>query len=271
MNASAGNLATTQGWMQAALMYPGSASVGQITELLEDSPTLAAADRLAIYQRSYELRLLRCLQEQFPALCHALGHALFNGFARGYLSESPPENYTLFDLGRRFPDYLERARPDREAPETEKEIWIDFMVDLTRFERQVYVMFDAPGHEGTPLATVATPDEQLRLQPCFSLNESRFPVAAYYHQVKNAQEPPLPPRAHSFSALTRKDYIVRTLPLTNVQHQFLAMMAVGTNVRLALTTIAYQSSRPLAELSQSWAILRPRWIECGLFIDSRTR
>ena len=269
MNPTAANLESIQGWMQAALMFPGSAAAGSITELLEDSPTLAAADRLAIYQRSYHLRLLRCMQEQFPALCHALGRDLFNGFARDYLRELPSESYTLFDLGRRFPDYLETARPDREAPVAERETWIDFMVDLTRFERQVYVMFDAPGHEGSPLATSDTPDEDLRLQPCFALHESRFPVAAYYHAVKNAHEPELPPRERSYVALTRQDYSVRTIPLSAFQHQFLGAMAAGVSAQEALGCVADQSGKPLVELSRAWKGLRERWAGYGLFIDSR--
>jgi hypothetical protein len=264
------SLEALQGWMQATLIFPRETDAGEIGQILEDSPRLKAADRLAIYQRSYHLRLLRCLQEQFPALCHALGRELFNGFAREYLQQLPSESYTLCDLGRRFSTYLEDARPDREASAEKREGWIDFMVDLTRFEREVYVMFDAPGHEGKPFASEGTPDDRLRLQPCFQLHESRFPVAAYYHQVKNRQSPELPPRAHSWLALARTQFVVHTFPLSAVQFQFLQVLQNGATASEALESVARTSGRPVEEISRAWSGpegLRKRWIEAGFFVE----
>ena len=45
--------------------------------------------------------------------------------------------------------------------------------DHERFKPAIrlFLMFDAPGHEGKPFATLETPDAQLRLQPCFDLSE----------------------------------------------------------------------------------------------------
>ena len=52
------------------------------------------------------------MREQFPALCHALGAALFDDFVADYIRDHPPESHTLYDLGRRFPAFLEDNRPD---------------------------------------------------------------------------------------------------------------------------------------------------------------
>jgi hypothetical protein len=264
------SLESLQGWMQAALIFPRQTDAGEIRQVLKDSPRLNAVERLAIYQRSYHLRLLRCLQEQFPALCHALGRELFNGFAREYLQQLPSESYTLCDLGRRFPGYLEDARPDRDAHADQREAWIDFMVDLTRFERQVFVMFDAPGHEGKPFASVDTPDHRLRLQPCFQLHESRFAVAAYYHQVKNQQSPELPPREHSYLAMARTQFVVHTFPISAFQYQFLKALVNGANVPQALESVAGNSARSVEEVSHAWSSpegLRRRWITAGFFVE----
>jgi len=258
------DLRTLQQWMQGAVLQSTPADREKVAQTFLASPQLDANERLAIYQRSYLLRLLSCLREQFPALCHALGEELFDGFAREYLLASPSESYTLCDLGRRFPSYLESSRPDREAPPAERETWIDFMVDLSTFERTVFVMFDAPGHEGQPFATVETPDANLRLQPCFALHESRFPVAEYYHQVKSGQSPALPPCEPTCTALVRTNYTIRSLPLTPPQFTFLRVLSAGTPVPSALPALA--PGLPAASSRRAWLAVRERWIEGGMFV-----
>ena len=177
-------LHAVQLWMQDALAFPRRVERQRIETMLASSPGLSGAEGLAIYQRGYFLRLASCMREQFPALCHALGKDLFDDFVADYIREQPPQSHTLYDLGRRFPAFLEQNRPDRELAPGERESWIDFMIDLARFERQVFAMFDAPGHEGKAFAGPATPDDRLRLQSCFDLGAYRYPVFAYYHAVR---------------------------------------------------------------------------------------
>lgn len=263
------DLHALQQWMQDAVLQAAPVGRGEVEQHFVASPRLDARERLAIYQRSYLLRLLSCLREQFPALCHALGDELFDGFAREFLQELPSESYTLCDLGQRFPGYLEASRPDREAPPEAREPWIDFMVDLSTFERAVFVMFDAPGHEGKPFAIVETPDARLRLQPCFALHESRFPVAVYYHQVKSGHVPAWPPREAAFTALVRTDYTVRSLPLTPAQFAFLQALSAGATVPPALAVLV-PGAGP-AEAHHAWMNVRKRWIEGGMFIEEKDR
>ena len=182
-----------QRWMLDALVAPhGTDGVG---ERLTASPTMDPRARLAIYQRSYILRLAKCLAEQFPALAHALGAPLFDDFAREYLAACPSDAYTLYELGRRFPGWLETSRPDRALSPDDREDWIDFMVDLARYERELFRLFDAPGHEGGVWPTADVPDARLVLQPCFALAQYRYPVAWYYQEVRHERAPRVPPRA----------------------------------------------------------------------------
>jgi hypothetical protein len=200
--------------MHEALVFPRRVSRAAIEGRLASLAGLSGAEGLAIYQRGYFLRIASCMREQFPALCHALGEPLFNDFVSEYIRERPPESHTLYDLGRRFPLFLEQSRPDRDQPTQTREVWIDFMVDLARFERQMFVMFDAPGHEGKSFAGPATADDRLRLQPAFDLGAYRFPVAAYYHAVRQKQRVELPPAEAGFVALVRTDYVTRTVLLS---------------------------------------------------------
>jgi hypothetical protein len=260
-------LEAVQRWMHDALVHPEQVQGEQRDHLLAASPRLSGAAGLAIYQRGYLLRIASCMREQFPALCHALGEALFDDFVAEYIRDCPPESYTLYDLGRRFPAYLAEARPDRDLPVNQRESWIDFMIDLAGFERQVFAMFDAPGHEGKPFADAATPDERLRLQPCFALGTYGFPVAAYYHAVRQQQPVTLPPAEPHYVALVRTDYVTRTVPLNGAEHCFLTAMTDGGNVAGAVSAVAKQRGLAPDVVRENWTNgARKRWIDWGFFV-----
>src|SRR4051812_12009803 len=139
--------------MHEALVLPDADPVSA-QALFAGDGRLGAAGGLAVYQRGYFLRIAACMREQFPALCHALGRALFDDFVADYIRDCPPVRHTLYDLGRRFAGWMEANRPDGAA----REPWVDFMIDLADFEYTVFVMFDAEGNEGRPFATSDTPD-----------------------------------------------------------------------------------------------------------------
>ena len=119
------------------------------------------------------------MREQFPALCYALGESVFNQFAIEYLTKMPSDSYTLYELGRRLRAYLDDTRPDRELALSERELWIDFMVELAGFERLAFTLFDAPGDEGRLVEDKAINDEKLMLQQGIRLYRARFPVAVF--------------------------------------------------------------------------------------------
>lgn len=260
------DLAAVQRWMHEALVFPRRVSREAI-----DGALVGGAAGLAIYQRGYFLRIASCMREQFPALCHALGEELFNDFVAEYIREQPPESHTLYDLGRRFPAFLDDSRPDRDQPEEMREVWIDFMVDLARFERQMFVMFDVPGHEGKSFATPGTPDTELRLQPAFAIGAYRFPVAAYYHAVRQKQPAELPPAEPSFAALVRTDYVTRTVLLSELEYLFLSAMVDSGGVEDGIEAVARHLGAAADEVRRSWTSAqgsRRRWIEGGFFIAS---
>ncbi|MBI3716555.1 MAG: putative DNA-binding domain-containing protein [Betaproteobacteria bacterium] len=255
--------------MQAALIFPRRTSAGIVDKLLEASPRMNAHARLAIYQHSYHARLLRCMDEQFPALRHALGAPLFADFAGEYLRACPSQSYTLYELGARFPAYLEESRPDRDLPAQEREDWIDFMVDLATFEREVFRLYDAPGQEGKPYATADLPDDSLTLQACVSLHEFRYPVADYYTQVRRKLDPAYPPARRSFYALVRRDFLTRMIPLERTHHQFLTMLAQGQSVDDALTSLADSIGQAREAVVRAWSARggsRESWVRAGMFV-----
>jgi Putative DNA-binding domain len=262
MNAS---LPELQHWMLAALREPRSTQ--GISERLTDSPRMDARAQLAIYQRSYILRLTKCLAEQFPALAHALGAPLFHDFAREYLAACPSDAHTLYELGRRLPAWLEASRPDRHLAADGREDWIDFMVDLAHYERELFRLFDAPGHEGGAWPTGDAADADLVLQPCFALVQYRYPVAWYYHEVRHGRAPAFPTAQPACLAIARRDYLTATFPLNPVHFHFLCALQKLGSVDEALAAVALEFKRPLAEVRGSWSeAVRKSWIGAGFFI-----
>src|SRR5216684_3124215 len=95
---------------------------GQLEKVITRSRALTAAERLAIYANAYHTRLLECLGEVFPMMKRTLGDEAFDSFAFGYLQEYPPRSYTLNELGRHFPRYLEDTRSAADGTEPDLSI-----------------------------------------------------------------------------------------------------------------------------------------------------
>lgn len=267
MSAVASPLQALQHWMLEALVAPESADRAGIASRIQPGARIDAAACLDIYRRSYVLRLRRCLAEQFPATRHALGAPLFDDFADTYLRDCPSDSTTLYELGRRYADWLERNRPDRDNAEAEREDWIDFLIDLARYERELFQLFDAAGAEEQPWPDASVDDRELVLQPCLTLAQYRYPVAWYYHEVRAGHEPAFPLRADAWVVLLRRDYHTTTFPVSELHYRFLTLVQQSGSIEIALQAIADWTGRPLEAVRQSWqADVRLAWVEAGFFL-----
>lgn len=268
MSLDENRLQALQHWMLDTLIAPDNVRADTVAATLLPGPKLSASACLSIYQRSYILRLRKCLEEQFPATCHALGTRLFSDFADEYLRACPSDSYTLYEIGRRFSQWLEDNRPDRDQSPERRGAWIDFMVDLTRYERELYRLFDARGHEGQPWPDLSAGDGALMLQPCLALVEYRYPVAWYYHEVRAGRSPRFPVAMHSYAVILRRDFLTHTYPVTRLHHRFLSLVDETRDVPGSLEAIAVEAGRPIDEVRRSWRreVRRP-WLEAGFFVE----
>lgn len=272
MSIVAPGLHALQRWMLDALVAPESADRMAIQQHVQPGARIDASACLDIYRRSYVLRLRRCLAEQFPATRHALGASLFDDFADTYLRDCPSDSTTLYELGRRYPGWLEANRPDRDEPEDEREDWIDFLVDLATYERELFRLFDAPGHEGRHWPDASADDSDLVLQPCLALAQYRYPVAWYYHEVRAGRAPAFPALADSAVALLRRDYHTTTFPVNGLHYRFLTGVQQRDSVDAALDDIAAWTGRTRDNVTQSWRQdVRDAWIDAGFFVMRSVR
>jgi Putative DNA-binding domain len=73
----------------------------------------SAEQRLQVHATMYRLRMAEALESQFPQVAVALGPEAFGRASLAFVSEVPSRHPSLRELGRGFPGWLARARPDR--------------------------------------------------------------------------------------------------------------------------------------------------------------
>jgi Putative DNA-binding domain len=274
-----------QGWLQAVIRHPDGVAAAVASEearrwltvapeALDDvvcpSAALTAEQRLAMYARSYQLRLLECMRELHPALHHALGPALFDDFTLDYLQANFSTSYTLFELDRDFADHLAATQPqlaDGEEP------WPSFLVDLARLERLFLEVYDGPGVEAVetgPAAPALSAGPELPAElppryadatvwavPCLKLLASPYPVGRYLLAVRRGEHPAIPPPEACFLVLNRRDYTVVLHELTANAYRLLDALVTGA-------PLADAAAGAGLALVEAWRAIR-NWAVHGYF------
>ncbi len=234
------------------------------------SQQLTSSERLAIYANAYYLRLIECLESDFPIFRQTVGDEAFTQFALAYLQQFPSRSYTLGRLSENFARFLEESKPT--AGDDQGSAWNEFLVDLATLEQTLNTVFDGPGIEGQEVVTLeglrdideATwPQARLQFVPCFRLFSLRFPVNRYYTAAKqgDASVTPFLDRQECYLAVTRRDFIVRRFDLDHAQ------FALFSALRMAKPSATQFWRRP----SGASALLRnsPRDFSSGFAIGRR--
>jgi hypothetical protein len=251
-----------QRWMQSVIMHPQGLTAGiesdaaraeiditanELESVIGRSRALGSLERLEVYGNAYFARLLECLREEFSAVAHAVGEETFDSFSFEYLHTYPSRSYTLGVLGAKFPDFLEETRPPRDPEDGDGPDWADFLIDLARLERLYSDVFDGPGIEDIPALTAddfrvippdAWPQARLVPAPCFRLIALRFPAHEYISAMREDREPEIPAAEPTWLALTRRNYVVRRIPVTEVQYELLSALGEGAPVGEAIERVA---------------------------------
>ncbi len=90
-----------------ALAREGVAEAEDLSALIATDSRLDSVEHLDIYADMYFYRLLDCLAEDFPRLAHHVGTDQFHNLVTDYLLAHPPSHFSLRELGRALPSFLE--------------------------------------------------------------------------------------------------------------------------------------------------------------------
>lgn len=210
-------LKEVQSWIYEVITHPGSIDEGtknalihqeicSVETVIAPSNSLTSQERINIYRNGYFLRLLECFKHEFKGLHHALGDEMFNHFVWMYLQAYPSTSYTLNELGKMFPTYLQKSLEDN-LNGSEPDWWQLFIVDVAKFERAYVETYNGTGHESLE-SNELFEDIPLKLSPAVRLLRLNFSIAECINAFRNNEFDSIPDPKPTNYVLTRKNYRV---------------------------------------------------------------
>ncbi len=267
-------LGRLQRWMQAVVVYPGETRnalrspraakllpLGKIETVLLPSPTLTAAQRIAVYQEMYPMRMRDALASDYPGLEHFLGERFWD-FVVAYTRFHPSRRHTLNRLGDHVPAFIARQRTFKPRA---------FLADLSRLELALTEAFDAPeapvlkaaDFEAIPPASLA--GLRLRTIPSLRFVELDWNADAYLDSLKDDQHKhPKPRRVKSLVAAFRRNYRVYRIGVSPAAFRLLSDLAAGRVLGDAVGR-SLTRRRPLRATPADFSKWFKEWTAEGLF------
>jgi len=229
---------TTRGDLREKLQKAAGALHLDIQDLVESKRGVSAHRRLDIYASGYVLRLLECLKSDYPGLLAFMGEEAFEAFAKAYIVSLPPQSWSLFYLGQRFPQFLRDTQPASATPDALMELPAEIAA-LERLKTEVHYV---PGTEEqvgeTDTVATGTLDyffdgTRVQTASCLRLVELKYPLTDFLHRLEQGEMPPLPDRRTTLLAVTRKNYRLRIQELEPWQFAFLQACAESVSIQEA--------------------------------------
>jgi hypothetical protein len=174
--------------LQHSFMAFLQSRTGDVAQFVIGDETLDTATRLEIYRNAYSIRLKKSIETDHPVLGNYLGDELFEGMARGYISQCPSGFTSLRDFGNSLPDYLARTDPFAENP---------ILAEIALFERQLLFSFDAADASRTRLEDLQSmapqdwPGMLVELHPSVYIFAARWNSIECWQALKEGNTPPL--------------------------------------------------------------------------------
>ncbi len=233
-----------QKWMQAVVVHPGTTeqalrspeaerllSARKIATVLLASPALSPAERIAIYQEMYPLRMHDALLADYPGLEHFLGHR-FQELVVAYAEAHPSKDYTLNRFGDHVPAFLARQRRFLPRP---------FLVDLARLELALTEAFDeresptlkAGDFEAISVSRLAR--TRLVTVPSVRLVSLEWNAGDYLDSVRDENHHhPKPRKEPAFVLVFRRNYAIYRLPVSAAAFALLEDIVAGRPIGVAV-------------------------------------
>jgi hypothetical protein len=211
-----------QEWIQAVITHPQGVEKGAqaiATETIESviapSQTLTSEQRINIYHNAYYARLFECFKTEYKGLLNALGDPLFEHLVWAYLQQHPSTSYTLYDLGKAFPQFLADSLKHLPADQ-QPEWWQQFIIDLTTFERYFTETFNGEGHE-----ELRSNGTEWKQSPALRLLHLQFPIAECIGKFREGDATGFPEVNPTYYTFARMNYRVTVFPVSESEWQAL--------------------------------------------------
>lgn len=257
-------LSERQRWLFERITEPAAAFLASAgLEAHVSGGALSAHERIGVYRHGYVARLVECLEDDYPALQHALGPQPFAALCRDFIQRHPPRSPSLNYYGSPLAGYCA----------TRGERWARFAAELAALEWALVEAIHASEGErldsGT-LAQLSVEDwSRARLvpSPTLRLLDTRYPVGSYYQSFREGEAPAerLPEQERSALAVCRRGADVWRIRLEPSLLPLLASLVAGVPLLTALAG----AEAAAQELAGGSAEVLQRafqdWVACGMF------
>jgi hypothetical protein len=267
-----------QNWLRTVVMAPGflKQKIGLANQMYNvneydivyDEGKASIHTRLNVYSSGYMLRLLDCMYADYAISKKFMGDELFDSFAKAYLMYHPSTSFTLYDLGKAFPDFLDKTKPQVE--EGSDNTYFDIPATLARVERARQVAMRAPGTESdiTNINPVNIQDIffstlNISIPDCLQLLELDFPMKQFFESVYREDEYELPSPQKTFTAISRKNYRIVFEEITEMQFLLLQQCKNYTNLYEAISALSINQNISSADLLADAYLWIAYFRKCG--------
>jgi len=221
---------TCQGDMPYKLQNAAQLHHLQAQDVVADTHNASIYNRINVYTSGYVMRLLECLQADFPVLQKFLGDEVFDKFARASLMWSPSKSYTLYGLGDTFIQFLVATKPADVAMADEQSAFFDLPIEIAKMERARHEAMRAKGLENVAAADAVVFQEdvifgtlnyEVMVPDCLQLQELKFPMKVLIGRISGNQEYEIPEPRKTWLATSRMNYRITMEELDEWQYVFL--------------------------------------------------
>jgi hypothetical protein len=267
-----------QNWLRTVVMAPGvlNQKIGianriyQVHEsdVVSDEGNASVHARLNVYSSGYTSRLLDCMYADYAISKKFMGDELFDSFAKAYLMYHPSTSFTLYDLGKAFPDFLDGTKPKPE--EGIDNSYFDIPATLARVERARQVAMRAPGLENSAIDTsdiniqdVLFGTFNISVPECLQLLELDLPMKQFFEAVYREEEYDLPSPKKNYIAISRKNYHMVMEEITEMQYLLLAECCNHTTLYEAISVLSADRNISSSDLLADACLWMPFFRKCG--------
>lgn len=169
---------------------------------------------LKVYRDGYCLRLLHCLQADYPSLRRWLGEPLFRFFAAAYISERFSDSGDLFEFCGGFVEFLVATQGDEGRSNSSLLLLPVELAKLERARTEILRMEEPEGSIYDSCLPVTT-----------RILETIYPVLDVLRALDRGEMPSPPNINTAYIAVWRKNFRVRMVSLTCCQYHWLGSIA----------------------------------------------
>lgn len=263
-----GELAELQRWLFERVLDPAPADAAASDAVVVSGP-LPAADRVEVYRHGYVARLVECLEDDYPALRHALGAGPFEDLCRAFIHAHPPPSPSLNYYGAPLAQFL-ATRPER---------WTGPAAELAQLEWALVEAIHAEEGERIDLTALGrlSPEDWSRARlvpsPTLRLLGTRHNVADHYQAFQEGSVPSehWPSPGESAVAVCRREADVWRVRIPTALAPLLASLIAGTPLVTALErcTAGDEATGTPAIAPEELQRAFQDWVACGMFSGVR--